>query len=80
MNILMVSSIFRLRKQLSTADTYRLPGYPFIPGLFILVMTLFLLAALIYNPLDSMIGIALTLAGAPVYRVLTRPRPENQRG
>lgn len=80
MNILMVSSIFRLRHKLSTADTYRLPGYPVIPGIFIFVMTLFLIAAFVYNPLDSMIGIALTLAGAPVYRVLTRTRPENPRG
>jgi len=76
MNILMVSSIFRLRHKLSTAGTFRLPGYPIIPGIFIFVMTLFLVAALIYNPLDSMIGIALTLAGAPVYRVLTQNRSE----
>ena len=41
-------------------------------GLFIFVMSLFLLAALVYNPLDSLIGVALTLAGAPVYRVLSR--------
>ena len=80
MNILMVSSIFRLRKKLATPDTYRLPGYPIVPGIFIFVMSLFLLAALVYNPLDSMIGIALTLVGAPVYRVLTGSRAENRRG
>lgn len=80
MNILMVSSIFRLRRRLSTAGSYRLPGYPIVPGIFIFVMSLFLIAALVYNPLDSMIGIALTLAGAPVYRVLTRVRPEGSRG
>ncbi len=76
MNILMVASIFRLRPRLATADTYKLPGYPIVPGIFIFVMSLFLIAALVYNPLDSMIGIALTLAGAPVYRILTRARPE----
>lgn len=79
MNILMVASIFRLRPRLSQAGTFRLPCYPVIPGIFIFVMTLFLVAALIYNPLDSMIGIALTLAGAPVYRVLTRSRTETRR-
>jgi hypothetical protein len=36
------------------------------------VMSLFMLVALFYNPIDSLIGIALTLAGAPVYRVLMR--------
>ena len=34
-------------------------------------MSLFLFAALIFNPLDSAIGIALTLAGIPVYRAIT---------
>jgi APA family basic amino acid/polyamine antiporter len=72
MNILMVASIFRLRPRLATADSWRLPGYPVIPAIFIVVMFLFLLAALLFNPLDSIIGIGLTLAGIPVYRVLTR--------
>jgi APA family basic amino acid/polyamine antiporter len=72
MNILMVSSIFRLRKRLSKPGSFRLPGYPFVPAIFISVMALFLIAALIYNPLDSLIGIVLTLAGAPVYWMLAR--------
>jgi APA family basic amino acid/polyamine antiporter len=72
MNILMVSSIFRLRSRLSTTDSYRLPGYPVVPAIFIFVMSLFLIAALIYNPLDSAIGIALTVLGAPVYAMLKR--------
>jgi len=70
MNILMVASIYRLRPRLSAPGSFRLPGYPLLPAVFIFVMGLFLLTALIYNPLDSAIGIALTLAGAPVYRVL----------
>lgn len=74
MNILMVSSIFRLRPRLSSDDSFRLPGYPFVPGLFIAVMSVFLVTALYYNPLDSLIGIGLTLAGAPVYLTLTRKR------
>jgi APA family basic amino acid/polyamine antiporter len=72
MNILMVSSIFRLRPRLSGPDKFRLPLYPLVPSIFIFVMSLFLVSALIYNPLDSLVGIGLTLAGAPVYRVLTR--------
>ncbi len=72
MNILMVSSIFKLREKLSTPDSFHLPWYPFVPAIYIFVMTLFLLAALAYNPLDSLIGIALTLAGAPVYKMLAR--------
>ena len=72
MNILMVSSIFRLRPKLSGPGRFRVPLYPLVPSIFIFVMALFLLSALIYNPLDSLIGIGLTLAGAPVYRILNR--------
>lgn len=74
MNILMVASIFRLRPRYATGDSFRLPGYPVVPCIFIAVMALFLMAALYYNPLDSFIGIALTLAGVPVYLAL-RNRP-----
>lgn len=76
MNILMISTIFRLRPKLSKPDSFRLPGYPVVPAIFIFVMSLFLFAALYYNPIDSLIGIGLTLAGAPVYRVLAN-RPAN---
>jgi APA family basic amino acid/polyamine antiporter len=72
MNILMVSSIFRLRPRLSGPGKFRLPMYPVVPSIFIFVMALFLVSALIYNPLDSLIGVALTLLGVPVYRVLSR--------
>lgn len=72
MNILMVSSIFRLRSRLGKPGGWRVPGYPVTPAIFIGVMFLFMLAALVYNPLDSMIGIGMTLAGVPVYRMLTR--------
>ena len=72
MNILMVSSIFVLRPKLSKPGSFRLPAYPLVPAIFIVVMFSFLVAALVYNPLDSLIGVLLTLAGAPVYRMLTR--------
>lgn len=72
MNMLTVASVFRLRRRLGQANTYHMPAYPLLPLIFILVMSAFLLAALYYNPIDSAIGIALTLTGVPVYWVLTR--------
>ena len=80
MNILMVSSIFILRPRLSKPDSFRLPAYPLVPAIFIVVMSLFMIAALIYNPLDSLIGVALTLAGAPVYLMLVRKAPHKSDG
>jgi APA family basic amino acid/polyamine antiporter len=71
MNILMVSSIYRLRPKLGRS-AFGLPGYPIVPAVFIVVMSLFLVAALVYNPVESLIGTGLTLTGIPVYRLLTR--------
>jgi len=75
-NILMVASIFRLRPRLSSAGQWRLPFYPWPPLIFMLVMSLFLIAALVFNPLDSLIGVGLTLLGVPVYRMLARRRDD----
>lgn len=71
MNILMVSSIYRLRSRLGRS-AFGLPGYPVVPAVFIVVMAGFLVAALVYNPVESLIGTSLTLAGIPVYRMLAR--------
>ena len=71
MNILMVASVFRLRKRAEGSSDgklhYRTPGYPFVPLLFILAMTLLLLNAIAFNPRETLMGIALTAIGVPVY-------------
>jgi APA family basic amino acid/polyamine antiporter len=67
-NILMVASVFRLRKRaLATPEPYLTPGYPFVPLTFVLVMSLLLLNAIVFNPRDTFIGIALTALGIPAY-------------
>jgi membrane complex biogenesis BtpA family protein len=78
MNVLMVASIFRLRHRLGQANTYHMPAYPLLPLIFIVVMSVFLISALYYNPVDSLIGVGLTLLGAPVYLVLTK-QPDKRR-
>jgi APA family basic amino acid/polyamine antiporter len=65
MNILMVAAVFPLRKR--SPSGYRTPGYPFVPLAFILVMSLLLLNAIVFNPRDTAIGIALTALAIPVY-------------
>jgi len=64
-NILMVASIFKLRKKSDSG--YRTPFYPFVPLLFIVVMAGFIISALIYHPLDALIGVGLTATGIPFY-------------
>ncbi len=67
-NVATVAAVFRLRKRaLENHDQYLTPGYPVVPLVFIVVMTLLMVNAAIYNPLDTFIGLALTALGLPVY-------------
>lgn len=67
-NILMVASIFKLRKRSSPDKMpYQTPLYPYVPLLFIVVMACFIVSALVYRPLDTLIGVALTATGVPIY-------------
>ena len=52
-----------------------MPFFPLLPIVFICVMSVFLVIAIVYNPIDSLIGVALTLAGIPVYRALAIRSP-----
>jgi len=67
-NLLMVVSIFPLRRRYPVKEgTYRTLGYPIVPLVYAVVMFLFILSALIYRPTETLIGIALTATGVPVY-------------
>ena len=66
-NILLVASVFRLRRRLGTPNSYRAPGYPLVPAVYVFVLALFLVAAIAYNPRDTLIGMAMTATALPVY-------------
>jgi basic amino acid/polyamine antiporter, APA family len=66
-NILLVASVFRLRRRLGHPAAYRAPGYPLVPAVYVLVLALFLVAAIAYNPRDTLIGMAMTAAALPFY-------------
>ena len=69
-NILMVAAIFRLRRRHGPPVGYRTPGYPVTPIVFIVVMAGFLISAIRFQPVDTLIGVALAATGVPVYRRL----------
>jgi len=69
-NILLISAIFRFHKRSQTP--YRLPGYPWIPWIYILVLGAFLVSAILYHPVDCLLGILLTTTGIPVYLRMRR--------
>jgi basic amino acid/polyamine antiporter, APA family len=73
MNMLMVASVFRLRRRadLGPAD-YRTPGYPVVPAVFLVVIFLFLLGAVVYDPRVTLIGIGMTATAIPAYFWINR--------
>lgn len=61
-------ALIRLRKLHPDAERpFRIPGYPFVPILFILVAGYLLLNTLIVTPWRALAGIGLVAAGLPVY-------------
>ncbi|HSF19684.1 MAG TPA: amino acid permease [Vicinamibacteria bacterium] len=74
-NILTVAAVFRLRKRGGDeAEQYLTPGYPFVPLVFILVMSLLMVNAIVFDPVDTLIGVLLTAAAVPVYLGMRRGR------
>ncbi|HEY0342604.1 MAG TPA: hypothetical protein VGC34_17520, partial [Steroidobacteraceae bacterium] len=55
------------RKLPNAPRPYRVPGYPFVPVLFALVMGWILVNAFITSPIESAATLALILIGLPLY-------------
>ncbi|NCW46496.1 MAG: amino acid permease [Gemmatimonadaceae bacterium] len=73
---LAVASIFMLRRRAGYAPSFRVPGYPVVPALFVLSV-LFLLGNAIVQPASRMstLGVlGVVAAGAPVYYLVLRRR------
>ena len=71
--ILMVGAIFRLRRRYPATGGYQTPGYPVTPVIYMAVMSGFFISAIVFRPLEPLIGVALAATGVPVYWHL-RPR------
>jgi APA family basic amino acid/polyamine antiporter len=72
LSMLMISTIFILRPRLATPRTFRTPGYPWIPLIYIVVVGTLLVSAIVYNPLDTLLGLGLALAAVPFYVYLKK--------
>tara|TARA_Y100000590_G_scaffold399306_2_gene482421 strand:- start:8963 stop:10315 length:1353 start_codon:yes stop_codon:yes gene_type:complete len=70
-NILLVAAVFRFVRR-SGGEKYKSFGYPLVPIIYIVTIAGFLISALIYRPTDTLIGVALTATGIPVYLWLKR--------
>jgi hypothetical protein len=43
-----------------------------LPAIYIAVVGVLLISAIVYNPIDSLIGVALTMVALPFYYLLRR--------
>ncbi len=61
-------AVFILRKKMPEVKReYKVPGYPYVPIIFILVATWFVINTIITQTTDSIVGLFLVLAGIPFY-------------
>ncbi len=71
-------ALFQLRRQRpDRSRPYRVVGYPWVPGLFVVAMTGLLLNTVYERPIQSLLGVGLVTLGVPFFRwrrTLTTPR------
>jgi APA family basic amino acid/polyamine antiporter len=68
-----VLAVIVLRRKLPDAPRpYRVPGYPFVPVLFVVVMCWIVVNAFVTNPRESLATLALILLGLPLYPLFHR--------
>ncbi len=66
--VLTVAALFVLRRKMPDAERpYRCAGYPWSPGLYVVLGTIWAVNVLWEKPKDALIGIAIVAAGAPFY-------------
>jgi len=64
---LAVLALFVLRKRNSTPTRFLVPGYPFIPLLFLGVTAWLIINTLMTSPMESLIGLSFIALGIPVF-------------
>lgn len=69
-----VASLFVLRRRQNEERPFRAWGYPWAPGLFVLISGAMLVSEIARNPQTAMAGVAVIAAGAPIYWFVTRFR------
>lgn len=71
--VLTVAGVFRLRVTRPDASRpYRTLGYPFVPGLYILVASTILLVLFVYRPSTTWPGLLIVLLGIPIYLAISK--------
>lgn len=68
---LTVAAVFVLRRR-EGPPVYRMPGYPFTPALFLILVAVLLLLLVGHSPVQAMLGVGIVGLGVPMYFVAFR--------
>ena len=74
--ILVVLGVFKLRR--SGTGSYRMPGYPLVPIVYVLFGFTILILAFLQSSLISAIALGTTAMGIPAYFIFKRRNQENE--
>jgi len=70
-----VAALFVLRRRQATSASYRTPGYPVTPLLFLLLVVVLLALLAGKAPVEAALGVGIVALGAPVYYFVFRKPP-----
>jgi basic amino acid/polyamine antiporter, APA family len=71
--VLTVAGVFRLRiTRPDTPRPYRTPGYPWVPGFYILAASVILFVLFVYRPSTTWPGLVIVLLGIPIYLAISK--------
>jgi APA family basic amino acid/polyamine antiporter len=73
---LMAAGLVRLRRRPDYRPSYRIAGYPFVPVTFVVASVVIVAIQMSASPRDSLIGMAIVIAGLPVYGWWSRQRSD----
>jgi APA family basic amino acid/polyamine antiporter len=78
--ILSIAGIYILRKKHPEAErTYKAPGYPLLPAVYILLAVIICISLLVYRPLYTWPGLVLVIIGIPLYYILMKRKKNSSR-
>ncbi len=72
MSLISVSVIFILRKKSGYEPSFKIWGYPWLPGFFCLLSLYMLIGSAQQAPLQAMTGVVMLLLGFPVYHLMRK--------
>ena len=68
--VITIGGVFILRKKRSELERpYKAFGYPVVPAIYMILASVFCISLIIYRPDFTMRGLAIVLAGIPVYYI-----------